>query len=172
MGGKLIYEDIFRALYEEEVRYLVVGGMAVNLYGYVRMTVDLDIMVDLEEENLKRLIKAMERVNCRPKVPVKPIEFTLSEKREQWMVEKEAVVFTFIDLSDPIKHIDIFIKNPIDFEKAYQSRTIIHLKNIPINLAAIDDLIELKRLSGRPRDLEDIYHLTKIKELRKNTHGD
>jgi len=169
---KLIYEDIFKALYIEEVRYLVVGGMAVNLYGYARMTVDLDIMVDLEEENLERLIKAMERVNCKPRVPVKPIEFSSMEKREEWIKEKGAVVFTFVDLLDPIKHIDIFIKNPIDFKKAYQSRTIIHLKDIPISLANIDDLIELKRLLGRPRDLEDIHHLNKIKELRENTHGD
>ncbi len=168
----MVYEDIFGALYEEGVKYLVVGGMAVNLYGYARMTVDLDIMVDLEEENVKRLIKAMERVNCRPRVPVKPIEFASSEKREEWIKEKGAVVFTFIDLSDPIKHIDIFLKNPVDFEKSYQSRTLIHLKDIPVSLVAIDDLIELKRLSGRPRDLEDIHHLNMIKELRKNTHGD
>ncbi|MDO9122961.1 MAG: nucleotidyl transferase AbiEii/AbiGii toxin family protein [Deltaproteobacteria bacterium] len=168
----MVYEDIFKALYEEEVRYLIVGGMAVNLYGYARMTVDLDIMVDLEEEeNLKRLIKAMEKINCKPKVPVKPIEFTLSEKREDWIKEKGAVVFTFIDLSDPIKHIDIFLRNPVDFEKAYQSRTTIPLKGIPISLVSIDDLIELKRLSGRPRDLEDIHHLNKIKELKKNAHG-
>jgi hypothetical protein len=167
----LIYEDIFKALYEEEVRYLIVGGMAVNLYGYARMTVDLDIMVDLDEGNLEKLIKAMEKLNYQPRVPVKPIEFTLSEKREDWIKEKGAVVFTFIDLSDPIKHIDIFLRNPVDFEKAYQSRTTIHLKGIPISLVSIDDLIELKRLSGRPRDLEDIHHLNMIKELKKNAHG-
>lgn len=167
----MIYEDIFKALYEEEVRYLIVGGMAVNLYGYARMTVDLDIMVDLKEENLKKLIKAMEKVNCKPKVPVKPTEFTLNAKREEWIKEKGAVVFTFIDLSDPIKHVDIFLKNPLDFEKAYQSRTTIHVKEIPIRLVSIDDLIELKRLSGRPRDMEDIHHLNKIKELKKNVYG-
>jgi len=167
----LIYEDIFRALHEEGVKYLVVGGMAVNLYGYVRMTVDLDIMVDLDERNLEKLIKAMERVNCQPKVPVKPIEFTSEEKRDEWIKEKGAVVFTFIDLEDPIKHIDIFLRNPIDFEKAYQSRKTIHLKDIPISLVSIDDLMELKRLSGRPRDIEDIYHLKRIKEIKGNSYG-
>jgi hypothetical protein len=171
MGGKLIYEDIFRVLYEEDVRYLIVGGMAVNLYGYVRMTVDLDIMVDLNEGNLQKLIKAMERLNYQPRVPVKPIDFTSSIKRETWIKEKGAVVFTFIDLTDPIKHIDIFLKNPVDFEKAYQSRKILQLKGIPISLIDIDDLIELKRLSGRPRDLEDIHHLNKIKELKGNADG-
>ncbi len=167
----MVYEEIFKALFEEEVKYLIVGGMAVNLYGYTRMTVDLDIMVDLKEENLKKLIKAMEKINCKPKVPVKPIDFTLSEKREEWAKEKGTVVFTFIDLSDPIKHVDIFLKNPIDFDKSYQSRTTIYIKSVPIYLISIDDLIELKKLSGRPRDLEDIHHLTLIKELKKNIHG-
>lgn len=166
----MIYEDIFKALYEEEVRYLIVGGMAVNLYGYVRMTVDLDMMVDLDEGNLEKVIKVMERLNYRPRVPVKPIDFTSSKKREEWIKEKGAVVFTFIDLTDPIKHIDIFLNNPVDFEKTYQSRFTIYLKEIPISLISIDDLIELKRLSGRPRDLEDINHLNKIRELKKNTH--
>lgn len=167
----MVYEDIFKTLNEEDVRYLIVGGMAVNLYGYVRMTVDLDIMVDLDEENLKRLIKTMERMNCQPKVPVKPIDFTSRQKREEWIKEKGAVVFTFIDFSDPVIHIDIFLRNPVDFKKAYQSRTTIHLKSIPLSLISIDDLIELKRLSGRPRDLEDIQHLNKIKELRRNAYG-
>lgn len=168
----MIYEDVFKAFDEKGVRYLVVGGMAVNLYGYIRMTVDLDIMVDFNEENLRKLISVMENLNYRPKVPVKPIEFTMEDKREEWMKEKGAVVFTFIDLQDPIKHIDIFLKNPIDFEKVYQARQVLHLKGIPVSLASIDDLIEMKRLSGRPRDLEDIHHLKKIKELKENNfHG-
>ena len=46
-----IYEEVFREFERKEVRYLVVGGMAVNLYGYVRLTVDLDFMADLLEKN-------------------------------------------------------------------------------------------------------------------------
>jgi predicted nucleotidyltransferase len=167
----MIYEDVFKTLYEEGVRYLIVGGMAVNFYGYARMTVDLDIMVDLDEENLKKLIKAMERLNYQPRAPVKPIEFTSSKKREEWVKEKGAIVFTFIDLKDPIKHIDIFLKNPMDFEKVYQSRNTIQMKDVPMSLPSIDDLIEMKGLSGRPRDLEDIHHLKKIKEIRKDSCG-
>jgi hypothetical protein len=168
----VIYEDIFRALDEESIRYLVVGGTAVNLYGYVRMTVDLDIMVDLNEENLRRLLIVMEKLNYQPRAPVKPTELTIGKKREEWIKEKGAVVFTFIDLKNPIKHIDIFLRNPIDFEKSYQRRNTIRIRDIPISLVSIDDLMEMKRLVGRPRDLEDIYHLRKVKELReKNSHG-
>jgi hypothetical protein len=47
----------------------------------------------------------MERLNYQPRVPVKPIEFTSSEKREKWVKEKGAVVFTFIDLKDPREYL-------------------------------------------------------------------
>ena len=43
----MIYEEIFREFEQKDVRYLIVGGMAVNLYGYLRLTIDLDLMVDL-----------------------------------------------------------------------------------------------------------------------------
>ena len=163
----MIYEDVLRAFQEEGIRYLIVGGMAVSLYGYVRLTVDLDIMVDLEESNLVKLIKVMENLNYTPRVPVKPIDFTDLKNREVWIKEKGAVVFTFIDLKDPVKHIDIFLKNPVDFELAYHARKVHTLKDIKINVASVEDLIAMKELSGRPRDIEDIVHLKKVLEMRK-----
>jgi hypothetical protein len=51
-------EAIVRALNEARVRYLIVGGLAVVAYGYVRFTADLDLFVDLEEENLRRALDA------------------------------------------------------------------------------------------------------------------
>jgi predicted nucleotidyltransferase len=163
----MIYEDVLKAFEEEGIRYLIVGGVAVNLYGYVRLTVDLDIMVDLEESNLIHLIRVMEKLNYTPRVPVKPIDFTDVKNREVWIREKGAVVFTFIDLIDPVKHIDIFLKNPIDFEHAYHERKVLALKDIKINLVSVEDLIAMKQLSGRPRDIEDITHLRKVLEMKK-----
>ena len=170
--SNMIYADVLKAFDEEGVRYLIVGGFAVNLYGYVRLTVDLDIMVDLEAGNLMNLVKIMERVNYTPRVPVKSIDLIDEKTRDTWVKEKGAVVFTFIDLKDPVKHIDIFLKNPVDFERAYHARKVLTLKGIQINVASIEDLIALKQLSGRPRDIEDIAHLKKVLEIRKRmTNG-
>ena len=46
----MIYEDVFRKLQEKKVQYLVVGGIAINLYGILRATADLDIMLQLKNE--------------------------------------------------------------------------------------------------------------------------
>ena len=168
----MIYEDVLKAFEEEGIRYLIVGGMAVNLYGYVRLTVDLDLMVDLAESNLMKLIKVMEKLNYTPRVPVKPLDFTNVRKREEWMKDKGSVVFTFIDLKDPVKHIDIFLKNPVDFENAYHARKKLTVRDMKINLVSIDDLIAMKQLSGRPRDIEDITHLKMVLEIKKRkAHG-
>ena len=162
----MIYEDIFKEFELRDVRYLVVGGMAVNLYGYVRLTVDLDIMADLSEKNLSKVIEIMEKFGYTPRVPVNPHEFLSNEKRDEWIKKKGAVVFTFIDLNEPFKHIDIFLSNPIDFEEAYSRREMITIGAIKVSIISIDDLIELKSLSGRQRDVEDIDHLERIRAVR------
>ncbi len=167
----MIYEEIFREFEQKDVRYLIVGGMAVNLYGYLRLTIDLDLMVDLSDENLSKIINVMERLGYIPKVPVNPHEFISKEKRDEWIRNKGAIVFTFIDPKAPFKVIDIFLVNPIDFEEAYTNKKVMKIKGISINIASIDDLIKMKSACGRPRDIEDIDHLMRIKELRKKIYG-
>jgi predicted nucleotidyltransferase len=162
----MIYEEIFKEFELRGVRYLVVGGMAVNLYGYVRLTMDLDIMVDLSDNNLSKVVDVMEKFGYTPRVPVNPHEFISEEKRDEWIKEKGAVVFTFIDLKKPFRQIDIFLSNPIDFEEAYSKREVMTIGGAKVIIASIDDLIKMKASTARPRDMEDIYHLERIKALK------
>ena len=60
------FESLFSALNKAKVRYLVVGGIAVNLYGIERATADIDLVVDLEENNLNRFIAVMKEKVGRP----------------------------------------------------------------------------------------------------------
>lgn len=46
-------EAIFRALNEAGVRYLLVGGLAVNAHGYLRFTKDVDLTIDIEYLRMK-----------------------------------------------------------------------------------------------------------------------
>ena len=162
----MIYEEIFKEFELRGVRYLVVGGMAVNLYGYIRLTMDLDIMIDLSDKNLSKVIDVMERLCYTPRVPVNPHELLSEEKRDEWIKEKGAVVFTFIDLKKPFKQIDTFLNNPIDFEEAYSRREVMTIAGAKVSIASIDDLIKMKASTGRPRDMEDIHHLERIKALK------
>lgn len=120
----MIYEEIFKEFELRYVGYPVVGGIAVNLYGFVRLTMDLDIMVDLSDKNLSKVVDVTGKFGYTPRVPVNRHEFISKEERDEWIKEKRAVGFTSIDLKKPFKQIDIFLSNLIDFEGACSRREV------------------------------------------------
>lgn len=161
----MYYEDIFRTLNRRRVKYVVVGGVAVVLHGIVRLTVDLDLMIDLEKKNAERFIEALSSLGYVPKAPVNPADYADSEKRESWRTKKNMIVFSFYNSKKPFEEVDVFIYNPIDFDEAYQKRKIYKVEGIPIPVASLDDLKTLKRISGRKQDTADIEALELLEEL-------
>jgi hypothetical protein len=159
----MLYEEVFRKFEAAGIRYLVVGGIAVNLHGYARMTVDLDLMLDLSQENLARVVTALEEMGYVPRVPVKTRDLASEEKRKAWREEKGALVMTFYDPKAPFRQIDIFLENPLDFAHAYQRPRWFELRGVRVPVASIEDLIQMKSGTGRPRDQEDLHHLDAIK---------
>ena len=155
----MIYEDIFRELQEAGVRYLVVGGVAVVLHGFVRSTADLDLMVALDRANLDLFLDLMKRRGYKPRVPVRIEEFADAEKRQSWIKNKGMKVFSLIHSQKPQELIDIFVNEPIPFAEAYSRRVKIRVGSMDVSVIAAKDLIELKKQSGRPQDLQDIRAL-------------
>ena len=86
-------EAILRALNDAEVRYLIVGGLAVIAHGYVRLTVDVDIVLNLQRDNVLRALRALEKIDYRPLVPVQQLDFADEKVRESWRTEKNMIVF-------------------------------------------------------------------------------
>ena len=93
----LNYLEIFDRLNKEKIRYIVVGGIAVNFYGIPRMTYDIDLLVYLEDKNLKRFLKLMKRWNFKPKVPVDIMDFADSKKRKSWIKNKHMKAFNLVN---------------------------------------------------------------------------
>ena len=58
----LDYLEIFKKFNERKIQYIVVGGMAVNFHGIPRATYDIDLLVYLEDSNLKEIFKLNETV--------------------------------------------------------------------------------------------------------------
>ena len=84
----MFYERTFRELALRKIKYLVIGGIAVNIHGYSRATGDLDIMISFEIENLKEFIGLVNALGFIPKIPVKIKELADPEKVESWKKEK------------------------------------------------------------------------------------
>jgi hypothetical protein len=66
---------IFSALNTADVRYLVIGGLAVNAYGYERMTRDLDLVIGLEPNNIIRGLRALLGLGYHMSISVTPEQF-------------------------------------------------------------------------------------------------
>ena len=57
----MLYEEIFREFQNKKVKYVVVGGIAFNLLGGSRSTFDMDILVEMSDENLKKAVLILKR---------------------------------------------------------------------------------------------------------------
>ncbi len=154
------WTPVFEALNRAGVRYVVVGGLAVVLHGYVRLTADVDLLIDLDETAARNAITALVGIGLRPTLPVDPIGFADPEVRRQWR-ERNMVVFNLID-PEAGRAVDLFIEPPLEFDGVWRRSDAREYHGVPIRIASIPDLIDMKRQSGRPEDLLDIAHLSAI----------
>ena len=160
----MLYENILNELEKNNVKYLVIGGIAVNLYGYQRVTKDLDIMLSFEKENIEKFIKIITSLGLKPRVPVNIEELADKNKRELWIKEKNMKVFSFYNPQNDLEYIDVMILEDINFDESYPNKRIMHDGRITTSVVSIDDLITLKEAANRPRDKADLEILKKIKE--------
>ncbi len=162
-----LYLPLFKALNQADVQYVVVGGIATILHGYVRATSDIDLVVDLQTEEVTKVITVLTDAGYVPKVPVQAIEFADENKREQWIKEKGMQVFSMYQPDNPLLTIDLFVKQPIPYKELYNRSVVMELEGINVRVCSINDLIIMKKQAGRPKDIDDIEKLTKIKEYEK-----
>lgn len=157
-----LFEPLFDVLTRAGVRYVVVGGVATVLHGFARLTVDVDLVVDLAPQEAAKAIQALTGLGLRPRVPVDAFDFADAAKRESWIREKNMRVFTMIDPANPMTQVDLFVEEPIDFESLWQRAEVVRLDRVSVRIASISDLITMKRIASRPQDLMDIEALEAI----------
>jgi hypothetical protein len=157
-----LFKRLFSSLNKASIKYMVAGGIAVNLYGIERATADLDFALELEKGNLLKFINVAEKLGLRPKIPVKLVDFIDPEKRRNWRMDKGMLVFSLYDPKNPFFLIDIFTEIPFDFDAIYKQRKKVKFENIFIPVVPIKELIAMKEKSDRPQDRADVFYLKKI----------
>jgi predicted nucleotidyltransferase len=158
------FDTIFAVLQTTGVRYVVVGGVAVNLHGYQRFTKDIDLVIDLVPDRALKALQALEAIGYKPNVPVKLADFADPIIREGWIRDKGMMVFQIYNDQTRMS-IDIFARYPLDFDELWNQGTKIDLPGTSLRIASIDHLILMKRKASRPQDLLDVEQLEKIKRL-------
>lgn len=168
----MFYLDFFRALERQNVRYLVVGGVAVNLHGAERMTSDVDLMLALDAQNLRRFFAAIEGFGFKPIIPATLEQLCDAETLDRWAREKHMLVFALRPAEDTAPTVDILVRPVVSFEDAYPRRVQIVADGVTLSVAASEDLITLKSGTGREIDKADIRALRKLAELRSRRTDD
>jgi hypothetical protein len=155
--------ELLQSLSGESVQYVLVGGLAVQLHGFMRSTFDIDLVLAMDDENLVRFIAVAKRYGLVPSIPV-PID-TLRDANqiEQWHREKGMLAFALREPQVGGSVVDILVRPNVPFEQLMANAVAGELFAQKIWIASIDDLITMKRIANRAKDQLDIAALEKIK---------
>jgi len=161
----ILYEEILREFQKQKVKYVLVGGIAVNLSGSLRSTADMDILVEMSNENLTKVAGILKKKGYHVKQPVDPMGIADEKLRYDWIHNKHMKAFNFYK-EDELKEVDIIIESPVSYEEARKSAKRIKIDDMRLPIISIDGLIKMKKHTGRSVDKFDIEELRKIKKIK------
>ncbi len=147
------FKEFIELLNEHNVKYLVIGGYAVNFHGYPRYTKDIDFWLWMTESNIKKLIKAITKFGFGG----------LSLEIEDFMTPENIIQLGY----EPYR-IDLLVDvEGGDFENCFKRRTEAKLDGTNVKFLSLKDLISVKKKTGRLQDLADAEQLEKLEKKQK-----
>jgi hypothetical protein len=102
-----------------------------------------------------------------PNAPLR--SFADPETRRSWVKEENLRVFSLWHPDFPGFEVDLFVEEPFDFGEVFRRRVEVELDGSTTFIVGLDDLVALKKASGRAQDLEDIEAL---QDLARGAAGD
>jgi hypothetical protein len=141
--------DVIQGLNSEGVSYVVVGGVAVVLHGRNRVTMDLDLVISLDDANIRKTVKILTGLGLKPRIPVNPLDFADSEIRRQWVEERGMDVFSFIDPTRATAGVDIFATYQVDYSELVSRSVLGPLGETQVRCCSLDDLTTIESVANR-----------------------
>jgi Nucleotidyltransferase of unknown function (DUF6036) len=143
------FQEFIQALNINDVKYILVGGYAVILHGYIRSTADMDIWVDKTKQNYQKLKKALNEFGA----PSFSENEFLGNEFNVWGLGKEP---NRIEIMSEVKG--------LKFDAAYKKSKIYEQENLKIRYIHFNHLLDAKKAAGRFKDKNDIEQLNKKKK--------
>ena len=145
--------DLLKFLNEEKVEYLVIGGMAVNYYGYHRSTGDLDLWVDVAPENQDRLAAALNRFG-----------FSSQALARRPLLQKPK----FLRIGQPPVRVEFHSEIAgVKFDDCLNRAEICPVQGIDVPLIGLQDLRKNKVAAGRAKDRADLEALPTDRKIEQ-----
>jgi predicted nucleotidyltransferase len=162
----IIYEEVLKAFQKRKIKYILVGGMAFNLLGGYRNTLDMDIIAEMTDENLLKIVKTLKKLGYRVRQPVDPLKIADKKTRAAWIRDKHMKAFNFYKSDKSYEEVDIILDSPVDFREASKDASRIKVGGLSLFVISKDNFIKMKKKAGRDKDLLDIKQIKMIGGLR------
>jgi predicted nucleotidyltransferase len=146
-------EELLKSLNANKVDFIVIGATAFPVYGYARATLDIDIFVRADMENIVKLKKALQRFG-----------YDLSEVSHEDLLKKKLLIRQYLVETD----IHPYVKG-VTFEAVWKNKISSKFGDTEVNFPCLDDMIRMKKAAGRAKDLDDLKYLTRIKSGKKRS---
>lgn len=154
--------DLIKRLLDAKIDFVVVGGLAVALHGYQRVTLDVDVVLAMTPDNLQHFIESSKAAGLQPIIPV-PIESLANPALiEQWHREKGMLAFALRGPDLMASVIDVLVRPVISFDALKRDAVMVPVGVLTVPVASIDHLIAMKTGTGRSKDIIDIEELRKL----------
>ena len=164
---------LLAALSGAKIDYVLVGGLAVTLHGYQRLTMDVDVVLALNDENLAKFVDCAKSAKLKPVLPIPIDSLRDAALVDLWYREKGMLAFGLRGPDMMATVIDVLVRPVISFEELKRNAVTKRIGPLSIPVASIDDLITLKTGTGRSKDALDIEELRRIKlQLAEGQHGE
>ena len=157
------FDELIQVLTDNEVRFVLIGGLAMVAHGSAHVTKDVDLGYARTAQNLAAVVQALQGANPRLRVGANDELPFLWDARTL----KAGLNFTLrTDFGD----IDLLGEIPGvgSFDELWSRSVVIHIGGRPVRVASLDDLISMKRAAGRPQDL---HHLNELLALKRQFPG-
>ena len=155
MTHTLDVAELLRTLARHRVEYVVIGGIAVQFHGHRRTTKDLDIVPAPDPANHERLAAALSDLDARP------VEMPAAGMPAAEQLATAAIVPPLLTTHGEL-HIVNEAKGAAAYADLRKRATTVVIDGVELAIAGRDDVIAMKRASGRPEDLADIAALTHV----------
>ena len=141
------YKEMLQGLLDQKVEFIVVGAYALAAHGFPRATGDIDIWVKPDENNSKKVYKALARFGA-PINEIREDEFS-----QPGLIFQIGVVPRRIDIITKI--------DAVEFEEADSDKIFVNIDGLKVPVLSVDKLIKNKMATGREKDLLDAKLLKK-----------
>lgn len=149
-------QRVCAALDDAEVAYALVGGQAVALHGVVRGTIDVDLVLRWQRRVVEAAEIALRQLGLVPQLPITAAD--VLAHRDEYVQQRNLIAWNFHNPRAPMEQVDIIIAYDLSDKKVDRIA-------LPTGTAAVlsaPALIDMKRASGRPQDIEDAEALEKL----------